>query len=401
MKIGILLLNNDPSYRGGVNSYIHGLLTGFKDIDTKNKYYLFIFKKNQQHYEQYKSEHIHIITFTDDVGWIKKIKSFLKLLCIAPFLRKFYAQLERLLYKNLSTLITTHEIDIYYSPVAPFFPLGIEGKIVVSPHDIQQVHFPEYFSLRERWERATFFPLAFKKAAIIQASTNFMKEDFKKNYELSDEKIRVIPEGVMNNFLNFSPNSIDNEAFKEKFQIPDPYVFYPAQHWPHKNHRTLILAVDFLNKKYHTNIQLVFTGEQHKKFQSLYNFIQEGNYTQWITFLGNIKFSELLYAYKNALAVAIPVMYESSSLPVKEAMAACVPVLASRNGSNEEININDNILLFNTYDHKELAEEIYTLYTHAGLRNELIEKSKKIIAEFTWDKIAERYLVLFNELKLT
>ena len=45
MKIAVDLTTMDPGYRGGGNSYIHGLLGGFQTLSEQYKMYLICFKE--------------------------------------------------------------------------------------------------------------------------------------------------------------------------------------------------------------------------------------------------------------------------------------------------------------------------------------------------------------------
>lgn len=398
MKIGILLINNDPSYRGGVNSFINGLLSGLKRVDKKNEYYLLICGVDEKFHRKQVSKRFKIKTFSNWNKAALNFRYFLLKTLTAPLLRNFYYLVERLIYSKLIREINSLELDIIYSPSMPFFPLKLRGKLAISPHDIQHLHFPKYFSVNEKWFRSTVFPASMKSASVIQASTEFMKNDFHKKMNMPLEKIVVIPEGVSSDFLNFKPKKKNNADFLQKYKLKPGYLFYPAQHWPHKNHVTLLKAVKFLQRKEKIQMQVVFTGQMNSQFDSLYKFVKDNNLKKNVHFLGNIKYNELFYAYINAASVIVPVEYESSSLPVKEAMALGVPVIASRNGANEEINISNNILLFDTHDYKKLAEKILLLKGNPNLRLELVKKSKKIIKNYSWNSIAKTYISTFEQI---
>ena len=43
--------------------------------------------------------------------------------------------------------------------------------------------------------------------------------------------------------------------------IPRRYVFYPANRWKHKNHRTLLETIRILNEQYRDDVSLVLTGD--------------------------------------------------------------------------------------------------------------------------------------------
>lgn len=208
----------------------------------------------------------------------------------------------------------------------------------------------------------------------------------------------VIPEGVMDDFINFRPEEAASQAFLKKYNLQKNYIFYPAQHWQHKNHLTLVKAVAYANKKYNLCLKLVLTGEKRPSANELYDYIDKNGCAGFIRFIGNISFDELFYGYYNALVMAMPSLYESSSLPVKEAMGIGTPIIASANGSNEEINLDHNIILHQPENHIDLGEKIFLVYQNKELRKRMSEKSKAIIKNYLWDKVAEKYVSAFQKI---
>lgn len=395
----MLLIDNDPLYRGGVNSYLHGLLSGFAKEDKKNSYSLLVYKKNSKFYKQYVSKNFKLVILDDENKWFRQLKIAILLIFSAPVLRIFYMTLERILYASMIEKIDGLIFDVLYSPSAPHFPLSIKGKIIVSPHDMQHVHYPENFSLIEKWRRDTTYALSTHLSYLVQASTIFNKKDFHATLGIPIKKIVVIPQGVMDKFLKFKPVKKEDLSFLKKYRLNSGYIFYPAQHWRHKNHITLLKSLIYLKDRYSLNINAVFTGAKQARFRFLYNFVEANDLQYNVKFLGNIKFSEILYAYFNSSIVVIPVVYESASLPIKEAMAVGKPVIASRNGSNQEINEKNNIILFDTYDYVELAEKIRNLLKDKCLQNQLVKKSRKMVKNYSWQKIARLYLNIFDSIK--
>lgn len=418
MRIGIYLACLNPEYRGGVNSYAQGLLQGLRNIDSTNQYFLISYGDEKPAYQKYLSENFNFTPLRESrphptalkpgiIGSIHKqlrrlrflVNIVLDTIFFLPFQSKLFAVYCKRKFQSINQQVKLLNLDICYFPVISPELLGLDVKTIVSPHDIQQVHYPENFPFYTRLGRAIEYRSVMDRAAVVQASSVFMKNDFQKNFAIPKEKICIIPEGVMNDFINFIPEAAESEAFLEKYNLKPGYIFYPAQHWPHKNHQTLIKAVALVKEKFGVDLRLVFTGQKDKSFKSLYEFIEKQGYSSFITFTGNLKFKELFYAYYNSLMVVIPGVYESSSLPVKEAMAMGVPVVAAANGSNEEINLDENILLFETFNYQELAEKIYKLYGDRKLRDNLVEKSKAFIKNYTWDKVAQSYVTLFESFK--
>lgn len=334
MKIAIPLINVDPEYRGGLHSYIHGLLGGLVKEDSVNDYYLFIGKGNEKYYKRYLGKNFHIITFSYKLGASYIINKLILTIFTAPVLRNFHFFVKSILFRKLTKevndFIDMEGIDIVYATSVPIFPMKVRVKLIVSPHDIQQLRFPQYFSLLDRWSRTTNFSMTFARADVIQASSSFMRNDFIRYMKVPKNKIVLIPGGIRNNYWQFKPNKRKNRIFLSRFLLKSGYLFYPAQHWPHKNHITLLKAIMYIKKRYFLDLKVVFSGEINPKFSYLYDFVKSNCLEKNVYFLGNVEFNDVLYAYNNAGIVVMPSEYESASLPVREAMAMGKPVIASR-----------------------------------------------------------------------
>jgi hypothetical protein len=77
---------------------------------------------------------------------------------------------------------------------------------------------------------------------MVVVMTLWGKRDIINHYKLSEDKVQVIPWAPV---LDAYPEPSTNEIVKtkHKFGLPDAYIFYPAQTWPHKNHIKLFGSV--------------------------------------------------------------------------------------------------------------------------------------------------------------
>ena len=84
---------------------------------------------------------------------------------------------------------------------------------------------------------------------------------------------------------------------------------------------------------------------------------------------------------------AFPALYEGFGLPLVEAMACGVPVIASNTSSVPEV-VGDAALLVPPTRPEAFAEAILRLRTDLDLRRTMIEKRVRRAACFGWDKAA-------------
>lgn len=182
MKIGILLHSFKPSYRGGVNSFVHGLLNGLKKTDHNNQYYLFSCESGRQALAKYLGGNFQLIGAPDAGQSLKKIGQKIIGQAYWPMVNNFYLTIEKILYGKIIGQINNLNLDVCYSPLTPQFPININHPAFYSIHDIQQIHYPQYFSAFALRQRAVTYRLSAERAVLVQASSVFMKNDLLKKF---------------------------------------------------------------------------------------------------------------------------------------------------------------------------------------------------------------------------
>ena len=65
---------------------------------------------------------------------------------------------------------------------------------IYNPHDLQHLHYPQFFSPSVIAYRETMYPAACRLSHAVIVGSNWIKSDVIRHYALSPEKIQVIPE---------------------------------------------------------------------------------------------------------------------------------------------------------------------------------------------------------------
>ena len=262
LKIAINLTEIDPNYRGGINTYTHGLINGFLNLRSKDVYFnLICVENNHLEFQKYVDHNILITKLPNRNIIFKIIKNLLFWINNKYLFEKF----SNFYWKDAQKISKDCNITYWPTTVLNFF--NSKNKTIVSMHDIQHIHYPNFFSLKEKLVRKLYFSLTVKYVNHIQASSFFIKRDLLNNFKSLDEKqINVINEGVSVNDFTFFKNITD---IKKKYSIPKNYIFYPAQLWPHKNHTTIIKAMGYLLKNKNIKIYLVLTGKNYGFYKNI------------------------------------------------------------------------------------------------------------------------------------
>jgi glycosyltransferase involved in cell wall biosynthesis len=103
--------------------------------------------------------------------------------------------------------------------------------------------------------------------------------------------------------------------------------------------------------------------------------------------LGFVPDDDLPAVMSGALALLLPSLYEGFGMPVLEAMACGVPVLASRTSSLPEI-VGDAGLLVDPLSVEDIALGLRRLCTDGALLSFLREAGLERAKSFTWDACA-------------
>lgn len=303
-----------------------------------------------------------------------------KLKVISNFINPYKRVIERSKVKLL-------HIPIQYSPI-----YNITIPIVTTMHDVQEFHFPEFFTASERLHRAINNLKSVSESDHIIVSFSHIKNDLIKFYSVADEKISVCPPPFADDWFS-SKNESNWITLKTKYSIQKKYILYPAATWPHKNHINLIAA---LNKiiKLGTDVNLICTGNKTDYYSDIENYIKEYELIDSIKFLGIVPEEDLIGLYKNSELVVIPTLYEAGSGPLYEAMRYKVPVVCAKTTSLPE-TIQDERFVFNPKNVDELSNLTIKMLTDENLMNENIFNSEKRMKELGNKNYFETFSVVY------
>ena len=187
-----------------------------------------------------------------------------------------------------------------------------------------------------------------------------------------------------------------NNIFK-KYNIPKKFIFFPAQLWYHKNHLFVLESLKRIEKNKKIKISLVLTGAKFVAYNEIKIFL-DNNKMSNVYYLGKIPWLDIVALYRNSKAMITATLYESSSLPILEAAASGIPVIAGNNAPNLELSQNLNLNLFDLNDQNEIDEVVFNLWTdQINLKKQILHNNENIF-KYSWDSVALSYLKLFKSL---
>lgn len=378
-KIGILAFWN--KYGGGVYQYTQSIVDALKD-DKSNSYVVFCFDDDHR-FDDYNVEIRRIKEFSNP-GFRKVIRLF-------QFL--FFIQKPWFLPKD--DLKKFDDIDLILSPCISEYPhFYLKKNFVFTFHDMQEKYYPLFFSRYIRFTRWLYNRTLTKSAKAIICESDFVKADLMKFTHTNAAKIFVIPSPPPEDFLTFKIDEAQFGILKVKYQLPDRFIFYPAQCWEHKNHLRLVEAFQFVLAK-HPDIHLILTGSQKDNYPKLVEKITQLGLENRIRHLGYIDYEDFPYLYKLSEFLVMPTLFESLSIPIYEAFALEVAVCSSNVVALPE-QVGDAGLIFDPLNVVEMSEKMILLLEDHELRKSLAKKGKERVQNFNHENYKNQLLVVLR-----
>jgi glycosyltransferase involved in cell wall biosynthesis len=270
--------------------------------------------------------------------------------------------------------------DVVHSPFTVPVP-RTKLPTVVTLHDLQHRDMPSFFSRAERAWRSVAYDRAARRATLVITPSEFSKQRIVEVLGVAPDRIEAIPHGI--DHARFRPGPVDGDAaVLARLNLPQPFLYYPANLWPHKNHARLIEAFGQLDSEMH----LVLSGADYGRLSDL-------RLSDRVHHVGRLPFETLPAVYRRAGGVVYPSLYEGAGVPPLEAMACGCPVAASDIPPVREL-CGDAAVLFDPEDVSAIAAAMGTLSSRfEALRQAGIEHA----ARFTWRASAERHVAAYEK----
>ena len=217
--------------------------------------------------------------------------------------------------------------DVLLAPIYSLALLHTSKPFVYTLHDIQENYYPENFS---RWQRAWRYRVhaqLLARAARVICESRFVKADIIRSFGVSEQQTVVMAAPPL---LPFPADTSDYrlQAVRVRLQLPEKFLFYPAQFWVHKNHLRLIEAFAGAVTDV-PDLKLVLTGKKRDEYAAVMKAVAGFGLSDKVCHLGYVAQDDLPAIYQFATALIMPSLFESVSIPIYEAFQQGTPVLAS------------------------------------------------------------------------
>ena len=340
MKIGIdaRLINET-----GVGRYMRNLIAELADIDTTNRYIVFV---------------------RDDRAWEPPNARWEKRIADIPW----HSVAEQVL---LPRIFAKEQLDLLHVPYFAI-PIFYTGAFVVTMHDLTILHYPtgkattlpRFFYRAKVLAYRIILEIGLSRAAHIIAVSHATAKELTDHFSLDAQKVSVIHEGV-------------RRMKTEKRILAGPYYLYVGNAYPHKNLETLLKAIG--RKK------LVLVGKEDLFYRRLPR-------ADNVLFLNTVSDTELGSLYAHASALVFPSLMEGFGLPALEAAVCGTPVVCSDTPAFREVLGP----LGNYFQPHDVSGLRALLENPEKLKRPSQKEQQELLAHFNWRHMAERTLAVYE-----
>jgi glycosyltransferase involved in cell wall biosynthesis len=222
---------------------------------------------------------------------------------------------------------------------------------------LEHPEFPEVSLFGEFERREQLYGDATRRAVAVVADSAQGRRLIVEQYRVPAERVFVAPFMMALSVHDFVADETIAAAVRQRYGIADPYVFYPAQFWAHKNHRYLLAALRVLRQRHGWAPQAVLCGSDKGELVALRGYAQRAGVGDLVNYCGFVPDEHIPYLYKGALALVMPTYFGPTNIPPMEALRLGVPVCYSDLPSFRE-HLGDAVTYVDLEDPGSLANAL-------------------------------------------
>jgi glycosyltransferase involved in cell wall biosynthesis len=290
------------------------------------------------------------------------------------WLKRGFLILSRLLKNDshLEKLAKKNRLDLVWYIGGGCFET-LDTPYVATVWDLQhrlQPWFPEVSADGVWAARETQHRYFLSRASFVIVGTEAGRDEVEMFYQIPKFRIYKLPHPTPSFAFGQGADVVD---VCKKYALPEKYIFYPAQFWPHKNHVNLLHAIKLLSENHGLEPSLVLVGSDKGNSDYVQAVARELGLQARLHRLGFVPQLDLYNLYRSAAMLAYVSLCGPENLPPLEAFAAGCPVLASDvSGSGEQLG--DAVLFCDPKNPVDIASKMHQLYSDGELRLQLISR---------------------------
>lgn len=295
---------------------------------------------------------------------------------------------------NANRRISAWRPDLLVSVHSNYFLLPKNCRQIAPIHDLMHIHerrFPEVGKRGEIKNRERIFLGIVRHCNVILVDSRLGGEHVLASYPARPDQIMVLPYAASESLLLAEPRC------PKEADLPQKFMFYPAQFWEHKNHVRVAEAMAVARREC-PDLHCVFTGSmKYSGYETFRRKISELEIDAAVTVLGYVGEEEISWLYRHARCLFMPTFFGPTNIPPLEAMALGCPVAVSGVYAMPE-QCGDAALYFHPESVPEMAAVMVRLWRDDALCAGLREKGLKRSGEWKEKQMIEKFKAMVMDM---
>ena len=279
-------------------------------------------------------------------------------------------------FPRLARIARSYEIDVLFRsyPTVENLDIPLSRQIFLLA-DLQHEYYPEFFDSHSLRARRLAFQVALDGAGAIMTISEFARRTIEERTG-PDRDIFVATPSLP---PEFGAAHSDDTTEEERATVPaGEFFLFPANLWPHKNHKRLFEAFRIFLERTRSHAELVLTGSPTgwEELRARYPDLP-------VRHLGYVSSPHLRLLYERALALTFFSQYEGFGIPLLEAFEVGTPVLCSNTTSLPEV-AGDAALMCDPEDVESISLLLERIARDIDLRAQLTARGERRLRGFGW-----------------
>lgn len=285
-------------------------------------------------------------------------------------------------------------VDVFHSSDQfCYAPPG--AAAVVTIHDLTSLAYPEFHLDATNAMHAAKERFAVERADRIIAVSEATKREIVARLGIPAERISVVYEAADARFHPYPPEQVQPVLDRYGLQA-GAYILSVGTIEPRKNYARLVEAYARLRAQLAAPPPLVIAGGFGWLYEEILAAPARAGVEGHVRFLGKVPDAELPLLIAGAQLFVYPSLYEGFGLPVLEALACGVPVVASNSSSLPEV-LGDAGLYCDPLEAASIAQRMAHVLGDPALAGRLRQAGPQRAARFSWRRMAQETLEVYAQ----
>lgn len=289
--------------------------------------------------------------------------------------------------------IRQHGVDLFHglSNELPFFITRSGCKTVVTIHDLIFLHHPELYSAIQRRILLWKTRYACRVADRIVAVSDMTKRDLVAYYGCHPDQIDVVYQSYDAAF-NAPCTAEQLQQVRQRYQLPERYLLCVGTIERRKNQEVLVRALSSL-----TDMHVVLVGRRTPYQDKLATLAAQLGVSSRVHILNKVSNADLPAIYQSAFLLGYMSLFEGFGIPIVEALASGVPVVAATGSCLEEAGGPDAVYLAPD-DEAGFVSTVSQLLADEPRRQQMIAAGRAYVERFSDEALGRNLLHVYQKL---